>query len=240
MSVYKLIWGFCLTTVASMGLVAGEVEIKKSLTKAIPVLKILSITKSEMHGVYRVETDNNEVLFTDETGSFFLTGELYTTVGGQLNNLSEVRKKQLRADKISTVGVKEKIVFAPKGKTLAKVAVFTDIDCGYCRKLHKEVPRMNEMGIEVSYLAYPRAGEGSESYNKFVSAWCADDKLEAMTLAKNGRAIPSKTCANPVLDQFKLGQVMGVTGTPAIVLEDGTLVPGYLTADKLAQGLGLL
>jgi len=221
-------------------LVAGEVEIEKSLTKAIPSLKIDSITKSEMSGIYRVETDSSEILFTDETGAFFLTGELYTTAGGQLNNLSEIKKKQMRADKIAAVGVKEKIVFAPKGKTLAKIAVFTDIDCGYCRKLHKEVPRMNELGIEVSYLAYPRAGEGSDSYNKFVSAWCADDKLGAMTLAKNGRSIPSKKCSNPVLAQFKLGQALGVTGTPAIVLEDGTLVPGYLTADKLAKGLGLL
>lgn len=221
-------------------LVAGEAEIKKSLTKAIPSLKIDSITKSEMQGVYRVETNSSEILFTDENGSYFLTGELYTTVGGQLNNLSEVRKNQYRADKVSAISVKDKIVFSPKGKTLAKIAVFTDIDCGYCRKLHKEVPRMNELGIEVSYLAYPRAGEGSESYNKFVSAWCSEDKLEAMTLAKNGRSIPSKKCENPVLAQFQLGQTMGVTGTPAIVLEDGTLVPGYLTAEKLAKGLGLL
>jgi len=240
MKVYKRCWGFCLIAAMSSFLVAGEVEIEKNLTKAIPSLKIDRITKSEMQGVYRVESDSSEVLFTDENGSFFLTGELYTTIGGQLNNLSEVRKKQLRADKISAIDTKEKIVFSPKGKTLAKIAVFTDIDCGYCRKLHKEVPRMNELGIEVSYLAYPRAGEGSESYNKFVSAWCADNKLDAMTLAKNGRSIPSKQCANPVLAQFKLGRTLGVTGTPAIVLEDGTLVPGYLTAEKLAMGLGLL
>ena len=220
--------------------VAGEVEIEKSLINAIPSLKIESISKSEMKGIYRVETKSSEILFTDESGSFFVTGELYSTVGGKLNNLSEVRKMQLRADKISSINDKDKIVFAPKGDTLAKIAVFTDIDCGYCRKLHKEVPRMNELGIEVSYLAYPRAGEGSESYNKFVSAWCADDKLDAMTLAKNGRSIPSKQCENPVSAQFQLGQALGVTGTPAIVLEDGTLVPGYLTADKLAKGLGIL
>lgn len=240
MKVCKRFWVFCLIATMSSFLMAGEVEIEKSLIKAIPSLKIDNITKSEMSGIYRVETDSSEILFTDETGSFFLTGELYTTVGGQLNNLSEIKKKQLRADKIAAVDAKEKIVFAPKGKTLAKIAVFTDIDCGYCRKLHKEVPRMNELGIEVSYLAYPRAGEGSDSYNKFVSAWCADDKLDAMTLAKNGRAIPSKQCENPVLAQFELGRALGVTGTPAIVLEDGTLVPGYLTADKLAKGLGLL
>jgi thiol:disulfide interchange protein DsbC len=240
MKVYQRFLVFCLIATMSSFLVAAEVEITKSLTKAMPSLKIDNITKSEMQGIYRVETNSSEILFTDENGSYFLTGELYTTVGGQLNNLSEVRKKQLRADKISAVGSKDKIVFSPKGKTLAKIAVFTDIDCGYCRKLHQEVPRMNELGIEVSYLAFPRAGVGSESYNKFVSAWCSENKLDAMTSAKNGRSIPSKQCENPVLAQYELGQTLGVTGTPAIVLEDGTLVPGYLTAEKLAKGLGLL
>ena len=240
MKVFKRFCFLGLMVAISPFIVAGEAEIEKSLIKAIPSLKISDITKSEMQGVYRVETENSEILFTDENGSYFLTGELYSTVGGRINNLSEMRKKMVRADKISAVTNAEKIVFSPKGKTLAKVAVFTDIDCGYCRKLHKEVPRMNELGIEVSYLAYPRAGEGSDSYNKFVSAWCSDDKLDAMTLAKNGRSIPEKTCKNPVMAQFELGRVLGVTGTPALVLEDGTLVPGYLTADKLAKGLGLL
>ncbi len=240
MNVYKHLLAFSLLAVTSSFLIAGEVEIKQNLTKVMPSLKIDKIEKSEMVGLYRVESGNSEVLFTDENGTFFLTGDLYSTAGGQLNNLSETRKKKARAGKIASVGESEKIVFSPKGKTLAKIAVFTDIDCGYCRKLHKEVPRMNELGIEVSYLAYPRAGVGSESYNKFVSAWCAEDKLDALTLAKNGRAIPSKDCKNPVSDQFELGQLLGVTGTPAIVLEDGTLVPGYLTADKLAKGLGIL
>ena len=240
MGVYKRLWLFSFVSVVSLSLVAGEAEIKESLSKAIPSIQIDSISKSEMSGVYRVVTANNEILFTDTDGSHFLTGELYTTEGGRLNNLSEARKKQVRIDKVTSISPAEKIVFSPKGKTLAKISVFTDIDCGYCRKLHKEVPRMNALGIEVSYLAYPRAGEGSESYKKFVSAWCADDKLSAMTSAKNGRSIPSKTCKNPVLAQYELGRTLGVTGTPAIVLEDGTLVPGYLTADKLAKGLGLL
>jgi len=240
MKVYKRLLVSSLIALLPSFLMAGEVEIKKNLIKAMPSLEIQSVSKSEMPGVYMVESSNSEILFTDESGTFFLTGELYTTVGGQINNLSEVRKKKIRSDKISAVKLDEKIVFTPKGETLAKIAVFTDIDCGYCRKLHKEVPRMNELGIEVSYLAYPRAGVGSDSYNKFVSAWCSDDKLGALTLAKNGRSIPSKNCKNPVSDQFQLGQVLGVTGTPAIVLEDGTLVPGYLSADKLAKGLGIL
>ena len=118
--------------------------------------------------------------------------------------------------------------------------MFTDIDCGYCRKLHREIPQLNEMGIEVSYLAYPRAGIGSQSYSKYVSAWCAEDKLGALTLAKNGQEIPAKNCDNPIAAQYELGQQMGISGTPAIVLEDGRLIPGYLNAQKLANALGVL
>ena len=134
----------------------------------------------------------------------------------------------------------KKITFPAVGETKAKIAVFTDIDCGYCRKLHQEVPDMNKLGIEVSYLAYPRAGFGSDSYKKYVSAWCADDKLGAMTLAKNGKSIPSKNCDNPVDEQYHLGRAIGISGTPAIVLESGRLIPGYLSADKLGKALGIL
>jgi len=237
MKLWKRILCFSLL-VPTIGF-AAEAEIKKALGIAIPGLAFNSIEMSEIDGLYRIETSSGETLFITGDGSFFVTGDLYSTDKGRLQNLTEVRRGSLRAGQISAVSANEKITFPAKGETKAKVAVFTDIDCGYCRKLHKEVPALNEMGIEVSYLAYPRAGIGSDSYEKFVSAWCSDDKQGAMTLAKNGKSIPAKTCKNPVANQFELGQEMGVTGTPAIVLEDGRLIPGYLTADKLAKALGV-
>lgn len=229
----------CLA-LAAFGAHAGEAEIRASLAKAIPSLQVSAIEESEIKGLYRLESNNNQVLFTNEDGSFFVAGELYSTGGGQLVNLTEVRREKVRAQQLAEISVDEKIVFPAKGKTKAKIAVFTDIDCGYCRKLHQEVPRMNELGIEVSYLAYPRAGIGSGSYNKIVSAWCADDRLQAMTDAKAGKSIPALNCDNPVAAQFELGQQMGVNGTPAIFLEDGTLIPGYMPAERLAKGLGIL
>ena len=115
------------------------------------------------------------------------------------------------------------VIFPAVGETKGVVSVFTDVDCGYCRKLHQEVPKLNQMGIEVRYLAYPRAGVGSRSYQKIVSAWCAADPNKAMTQLKSGMEIPDVSCENPVAAQFDLGQQVGVTGTPAIVLEDGRL-----------------
>jgi len=229
---------FCLL-VPTIGF-AGEAEIKKSLSNAMPGLGFNSVEKSEIKGLYRVETSGGETLFASEDGAFFVTGDLYSVGKGRLENLTEVRRVSLRAEQLSAISENEKIIFPAKGETKARVAVFTDIDCGYCRKLHKEVPALNEMGVEVSYLAYPRAGIGSDSYEKFVSAWCSDDKQGAMTLAKSGKSIPAKTCKNPIANQFQLGQSMGVTGTPAILLENGQLIPGYLPADKLGRKLGVL
>lgn len=219
---------------------ADEKQIKKHLGEVLPSLAIKSVEPSEIKGLYRVESSNSEVLFVNEDASFFVTGEMFSTAQGRVVNLSEQRKGEARAAQLAAVKRDDKIVYPAKGETKARIAVFTDIDCGYCRKLHKEIPEMNELGIEVSYLAYPRAGIGSNSYNKIVSAWCAEDPLQAMTDAKAGKSIPSKTCANPVESQFLLGNAMGVRGTPAIVLEDGTLVPGYMPAKQLAQGLGIL
>lgn len=218
---------------------ADQKAIEERLVELVPGLEIKSVEESELKGLYRVVSNNSDIIFTNEDASYFLAGQLFSTKGGTVVNLSEQRKGVARAQMLADVKQEERIIFPAKDKKAA-VTIFTDIDCGYCRKLHREVPRMNELGIEVSYVAYPRAGIGSPSYDKIVSAWCADDRLQAMTDAKAGKDIPQKTCENPVADQYNLGVAIGISGTPAIVLEDGTLVPGYVPADQLAKGLGIL
>jgi len=116
------------------------------------------------------------------------------------------------------------------------------VDCPYCRKLHDEVPKLNEMGIQVNYLAFPRNGQGTKTYNTMVSIWCAkgaEAKREAMTEAKQGMSLDKADCNSPVMSQLALGQAVGVTGTPAMVFEDGSLVPGYVPAARLSKMLGL-
>jgi thiol:disulfide interchange protein DsbC len=118
--------------------------------------------------------------------------------------------------------------------------VFTDSTCFYCQKLHKEVPELNRKGIEVRYLAYPRAGVGSDSYRQLATAWCSDNPQEALTKLKNREAVDDNVCpGNPVADQYALGGKLGVTGTPAIVTESGQLIPGYQAADQLIDSMGL-
>ena len=227
---------FCFSTSGF----ADEAKVRTALSKAIPQLEIQSISESEIAGVYRVVDQRGESLFASADGTHFVSGELYSTLGGRLSNLSEQARLEVRVEKVAALKSEDKVTFPAKGDEKAHVMVFTDIDCGYCRKLHNEVPRMNELGITVSYLAFPRAGVGSSSYDKLVSVWCADDRLAAMTAAKSGGKVESKVCENPVADEYMLGNELGVNGTPAILLSDGTLVPGYVPAEQLAEGLGLM
>ena len=133
------------------------------------------------------------------------------------------------------------IVYEAVGERKATLTVFTDVDCPYCRKLHGEVEALNNYGIAVRYLAYPRTGlidrstgQKTETYVRMVSTWCSEDRKVMMTTAKRGADIPLTDCESPVEEQFELGREVGVTGTPALVLEDGTMLPGYVPADTLA------
>jgi len=211
----------------------------RRLKRVRPDIPINSVSPSPIPGILAMELDGGAMLYGTEDGKYMFAGDLYSIGDLDLVNLAEARREVVRRDLMATVAADDAWVFKPTGKTKAVVSVFTDVDCGYCRKLHGEVPRLNELGIEVRYLAYPRAGIGSASYNTIVSAWCADDRGTALTNAKAGKSIAAKTCPNPVAEQFQLGQEVGVTGTPAIVTDSGKLLPGYMPADILAETLGL-
>ena len=141
---------------------------------------------------------------------------------------------------IDGVDLAQMIVFTPEGETRDYLTVFTDVTCFYCQKLHKEVADLNDMGIEVRYLAYPRGGPDSEGAQKLNTAWCADDPQKTLTQLKAGVALPLSGCeSSPVTTQFELGVAMGVRGTPAIVTSSGQMIPGYKPAAELAAVLGL-
>lgn len=213
--------------------------ITSKLESARRGMKVKSVEPSKIKGIYNVKVTDGPQLYVDETGSFFVAGDLYQITPRGFVNLAEQDRDGDRAQLMAQLDPKEMIVFPAKEKK-ATITVFTDVDCFYCQKLHKEVPEMNKLGIEVRYLAYPRAGIGSASYKKIASAWCADNPNEALTKLKNKQNIPENVCAdNPVAAQFNLGKKVGVTGTPAMVMENGRLLPGYMPADRLAKALGI-
>jgi len=207
----------------------GRADLPYSEVKASPV-----------PGIYEVSIERGPTLFVAEDGKHFFAGDLYRIDSGQFVNLQEVSRSKKRAELMASVDKSEQIIFSPEGETKAFVNVFTDVDCGYCQKLHREIKQINAKGIEVRYLAYPRAGINSEAAQKLATAWCADDKQKTLTKLKNREALPINECANnPVAKHYELGGLIGVTGTPNMVTKDGELIGGYLAADELAKHLGI-
>jgi len=212
---------------------AFAVEIPKEVTKTAKSLTSLlrgnpsldGIRKTPIAGLYEATLGSN-IIYITANGKHFLLGEMYKSKGTV--NLTENTRNNIRMQAINAIDESEMVVFAPKRETKYTVNVFTDVDCGYCAKFHKEVPLLNRAGVKVRYLAFPRAGIGSETYNTMVSVWCADDQQKAMTDAKNRRKIKTKTCNHPIDKLYNLGQDVGVTGTPALVLPNGKLLPGYI------------
>lgn len=218
--------------------------LQESLTKALESgnqgLEVGTIRSAEIPGMFEVELTNGPILYTTEAGDFFIVGDLYSVTPDGYVNLAEKRRDAQRVEKLASVSTQDMIVFSPKEKPRAYINVFTDVTCYYCQKLHQEVPELNRQGIEVRYLAYPRAGEGSEGFYKLETAWCSPNPQEVLTKLKNKEKVANQSCAdNPIASQYQLGQELGVRGTPAIITQDGKMIPGYQSATDLIVSLGL-
>ena len=211
----------------------AEQAIRKTLNTLQPDLKVESVSASPLKGLHQVQLEGGRVLYMSEDGQYLMQGYLYQMRDGQMVNLTEQAESVAVARQLNALPRNEMVIFAPKNPK-THITVFTDTDCGYCQLLHKEVAELNRQGVEVRYLAYPRAGVGSPTYETLVSVWCAKNPQEAMNQAKARKKVAAATCENPVAKQFELGQRLGVQGTPAIFLANGQLIPGYQPADKLA------
>lgn len=169
-----------------------------------------------------------------DDGKFLMQGSMYDLANKR--DLTEARMAGLRRDALAKVPESKRIVFAPKDPKYT-VSVFTDIDCGYCRKLHSQIEQYNQQGIAVQYLWFPRSGLNTPSYDKAVSVWCAADRKKAFTEAKAGAEPKTAKCDNPVAEEFDLGQRLGVSGTPSVIAPDGTQIGGYLTPEQMRARL---
>ncbi len=215
-------------------------QILQQLSAGRDDLQFNGVKASPVKGIYQVDVINGPTLYVSEDGKHFIAGDLFRVEPQGYVNLQEQQRESMRAELLAQVPMEDQIIFKAKGKTKAHISVFTDIDCGYCAKLHREVPALNEMGIEVRYLAYPRAGLQSASYQKIATAWCAENPQETLTSLKNREPVTMAVCEdNPVAGHLALGMKIGVRGTPALVTESGALLPGYVPADQLAATLGV-
>lgn len=209
-------------------------DVKNKLIEILPEeIDLLSIQKTDMQGFFEVNFEGIEPLYVSSDGNYLVSGDIYLITKEGLVNKSEARRDYQRKTLISNLDKKELITFEPE-ELIHNVFVFTDVDCGYCRQFHNQIDAYLELGIRVNYLAYPRAGVGSESFRKISSAWCDDDPNYSLTLLKQGKDIEIKLCPdNPVEKHFKLGNALGVQGTPSIITDEGKMIPGYLPPQDL-------
>lgn len=211
---------------------AGDAAIREALLGLVPGMEIGQISDSPIPG-FREVAVGARVVYVSNDGKRLIQGALIDIASRE--NLTQASEAGLRKGLLAAVGDDSRITFAAANPK-HEITVFTDIDCGYCRRMHSEIAEYNRLGITVNYLFYPRSGLGSESFDKAVSVWCAPNRRKAMTEAKAGKALPKADCTNPVTRDYDLGRRIGLDGTPAIYAPDGTQLGGYVApAEMLAR-----
>lgn len=179
---------------------------------------------------FREVVVSGQTIYVSDDGKYLLQGSLFDVE--HKRDLSQAGVSKVRRDLVAQVPARDRIVFAPANPRHT-VTVFTDVECGYCRRLHEEIAEYNKRGIAIEYLAFPRMGLDSDDARLMVSVWCSADRRKAITDAKAGRPVPPRECENPVAAHYQLGQRIGLTGTPLILARDGTQMPGYMPPDAL-------
>ncbi len=199
--------------------------------------KLEDLQPSPIPGLYQF-MEGAEISYLSADGRYFIDGSLYDMDSRE--NLTEVLRARARVAMINAVPESQMLIFGPK-TPLYTITVFTDVDCGYCRKLHSEMAELNRLGVRVRYMFFPRTGPNTESWKKAEVVWCSPDRNEALTLAKGGAPLDmKKTCgATPVAREYALGQSIGVRGTPAIITETGDYISGYVPPHELVQQIKL-
>ncbi|CAC9963529.1 Thiol:disulfide interchange protein DsbC [uncultured Gammaproteobacteria bacterium] len=228
----KILLSFAILSTQS---IANNDDVIKNLVPIFGNINQQDIIETPFNGVY-------EIIFNNPISSQFVSADGKYLIKGDIIDLKtfaslkpSTRVKTLKQNLINAIDDKDKVIFKSKNEKYI-IHVFTDVDCPFCKKLHQQMPEMNALGITIKYLASPLASLHPTAQGKMEKIWCAKDKVKAMNDYKNKDIIPDvKKCDNPVAQQLLLSQRLGVNGTPAIFLSDGTHVPGYMPAKKLLQ-----
>jgi thiol:disulfide interchange protein DsbC len=225
--------------VAAFAADTDEKAIREAVQSVAPGIKVDSIQPAPIAGFSQVIA-SGQLVYVSNDGKYMMHGNLIDLKSR--TDLSEQAWATVRKAAIAKIPDSQKLIFGPANPKHT-VIVFTDVDCGFCRELHKHIDEYNKQGIAVEYLFWPRegikttAGNDTPSYTRAVSVWCSADRKTAFTEAISGKSIEPKTCKNPVSDDFDLGVNLGVNGTPTIVTEDGIVIGGYVTPAQMMQAL---
>lgn len=210
-------------------------QIKANIQKVLPGIEITDVAQTPIVGLYQVTTPG-AINYMSADGRYLVSGNLIDQQKGI--DLTDALMGKVRKDRLDSLGDDQKLVYKAKGKEKQVITVFTDTSCGYCRKLHRDIPQLNRDGITVQYLLYPRMGPRSAAAAVMESVWCAKDPLQAMTDAKSNKIVPAKKCQNPIQEHLRIGQEFGLRGTPMIVTQNGAVLPGYYPPAALKTKIG--
>ena len=208
---------------------------KRKLAERLPGATVDHVAPTPVKGIYEVGVDGGDIIYVSADGRYLLSGVMIDLVTQE--NLTERVLAVRRAEVLLGVPEASMIIYEPEGQVKHTLTTFTDIDCPYCRKMHREMPLLNRMGIRVRYMLFPRAGVTSQSYEKAVSVWCSDDPQGELTKAKNGATPELRECENPVREQMALARRLGLQGTPYTITDTGRAIGGYVPAPELLESL---
>lgn len=207
-------------------------EVRTRVVAKLQGVKPSDVSVSPIPGLYEVNM-GGLVAYVSADGKFLVSGDVYDL--DSQTNLTAIRRSSARAKALAAAPEKDMIIFSPANPKMT-VTVFTDVDCGYCRKFHSQIAEYNKAGIRVRYMSYPRTGPGTESWHSAAAVWCAADRKDALTRAKRDEPLKSKDCGDATIKaQYELGDDLGVEGTPAIFTSTGEYVGGYLSPEQLVQ-----
>ena len=200
-----------------------------------PEAQIESIEPSEIKDIFKVYYGDPQPIYITSDGNFFIFGDMYKISGDRILNITNKDLEKRRAKVLSDIPIEELISFKSKNEKYS-VTIFTDVDCGYCKKLHSEMKEYNNLGITINYAAFPRSGIGTESFTKMVGAWCSSNPKKTLSALKSGEKLDLMFCdSQPVARHYVTGQKLGVKGTPAIITSSGFLIPGYKSPEELLK-----
>ncbi len=194
-----------------------------------------AVQATPVGGLYEARFGTS-VLYISADGRYLIDGNLLDME--QRKNLTEVTIERARVEILGQLDEAEMVLYLPQ-ETRRTLTIFTDIDCPYCVRLHEERKALLDAGVKLRYLLYPRAGINSPSWDKAVNVWCSENRAEALTDAKAGVELESKSCETPILSHIRLASTFGLKGTPHIVVDNGEVIGGYMPAQKLIERLGL-
>ena len=218
----------------SASLPSSEEQIKNSIKNILPDgANIESIEPTPIKDMFAVYYGDLQPIYVTKDGSFFIYGDIYHINNNSISNVTEDSISEKRKFILNNIPSNELISFKSENEKFS-VIVFTDVDCGYCRKLHNQIEEYNKLGISIHYAAFPRSGMGTSAFTKMVGAWCSENPKDSISKLKNNKNLDLSFCdTQPVSKQYIIGQKLGVNGTPAIFSMDGVMFPGYVEPEEL-------